>query len=76
MTNRIKTVSGSIKLYKKLENIYLPWFLDITVDCCESLHNDNYRKRGDVALNFIIKIIRDIYPSVFTGCPFEVWISS
>lgn len=71
-TNKINSVSGNMVLHKRYTATYRPWLINLTVDCCEMLRDENYHAWGNAAFRFIVRIIRSIYPSVFNGCPFEV----
>lgn len=72
ITNHIDQVTANLVLHKRYTASYRPWLLNITVDCCALLRDANHHAWGNVALTLLMRIISKAYPSILTGCPFEV----
>lgn len=69
---KINRVTGGLELFKKYKANFVPFLIDIKVDCCEFARNVNYRSPADPLLNVLARVIETVYPSILSGCPYEV----
>lgn len=70
VTKRVTQVSGRVTLLYRFTAGFRPYILDFKFDGCALMRKETsaWNHKG---IMIFVNVIKDVYPSLFTGCPYE-----
>lgn len=70
LTTRAPNVTGRFRIFFKFTGGFRPYIFDFTFDVCE-LMAKNSPVLSNKAGKIVVDTVKEVYESLFTGCPYE-----